>query len=105
MGMFDWLICKHPLPDGYSAERFQTKSMDCLGEIYEITDQGTLTCNGVTVDDAHGLFNFYDLDRSDVWHEYDAKFTDGRLVEIQHVQTYEVRKGALPPMRRHPVTR
>lgn len=33
----------------------------------------------------HGHFNFYGSS-PDAWHEYDAKFTDGRLVEIKLIE-------------------
>lgn len=35
--------------------------------------------------DFHGVLNFYGHGKSGEWHEYNAKFTDGRLVEIQCV--------------------
>jgi hypothetical protein len=35
--------------------------------------------------DYHGTFNFYGTDRIGNWHEYNAKFTDGNLVEIEQV--------------------
>jgi len=34
----------------------------------------------------HGVFNFYELS-DDVWHEYEAKFTDGKLDSIRVVET------------------
>jgi len=33
----------------------------------------------------HGMFNFYGNDSDGVWHEYNAKFTDGALVDIKQV--------------------
>jgi hypothetical protein len=36
--------------------------------------------------DFHGAFNFYKFDSNGVSHEYEAKFTDGKLVEIKAVE-------------------
>jgi hypothetical protein len=33
--------------------------------------------------DFHGVMNFYGDDKAGGWHEYNAKFTDGRLVSIE----------------------
>lgn len=48
MGMFDELICHYPLP-GYPKDRksriFQTKSLDCLMDLYTITEDGRLVCD------------------------------------------------------------
>lgn len=35
----------------------------------------------------HGMFNFYGHDSDRGWHEYEAKFTDGTLVDIKQVQS------------------
>ena len=44
MGMFDEIICEHPLPDGFDARGvlFQTKDLDNLLERYTITPDGRL---------------------------------------------------------------
>lgn len=42
MGMFDNVICKHPLPDNYTGEVFQTKDLDCGLDTYRITADGRL---------------------------------------------------------------
>jgi len=94
MGMFDEVIFTRPMPDGYTAEAsFQTKDMQCELATYRVFDDGRMLkmTNGWTEDapldppvdtDFHGWLNFYDLDKDGGWHEYNAKFTDGRLVEI-----------------------
>lgn len=33
----------------------------------------------------HGFVNFYRMATGDVWEEYNAKFTDGALIEVQRV--------------------
>lgn len=46
MGMFDTIICKHPLPDAGPPDGdglFQTKDLACHLNIYEITAEGRLT--------------------------------------------------------------
>lgn len=47
MGLFDDLVCKYPLPTGegtseVSDETFQTKSLACFLDRYEIREDGTL---------------------------------------------------------------
>lgn len=93
MGMFDTVTCEQPLPDGADSGslEFQTKDMKFPGlDTYKISRSGRLI--GPDGDmDFHGHLNFYGSsgwrqsqgDNSDYeWHEYDAKFTDGQLVEI-----------------------
>lgn len=123
MGMFDYLRCEVPLPDGFTGE-LQTKDFErTMGE-HVITKDGRLVLailervDGVPKaerpypdadpgsfeeligstrpvwrhEDAnyHGIVNFYGgeyVDSKYVWHEYNAKFTDGDLVEIVLVKT------------------
>ena len=114
MGMFDYINCRAPLPDGWQpADRaLQTKDFDCDMVCHEITADGRLMLCRVTdrrfepdpalahkdgilkyrgalkldteiVETAHhGYVNFYGEDTDGQWHEYSAKFTDGRLVSI-----------------------
>lgn len=102
MGMFDTLLVEVPLPDGYAAADFQTKCFECDLDTYVIDAAGELwKRNEPWWEDEeakpervafHGVLNFYDYDDKGLaplaehddarWHEYDAKFTDGRLVEI-----------------------
>ncbi len=148
MGMFDYIRCEVPLPDGWSAHDLQTKDFDCQMVMHIITKDGRLMferidnmvevpkserpfpdapdgslqsfCGSIrtitTQYDAnfHGVVNFYgsEYQRMDgspsspgpvmhqgdtvcdfetkeplkhIWHEYNAKFTDGQLVEIDLV--------------------
>lgn len=148
MGMFDYIRCEVPLPDGWDggpSGEMQTKDFDCEMVTHVITKDGRLMLERIDethlvpkeerpYPDApdtsilsmcgmlrseksiheskfHGVVNFYGSeyrhmdDRpatpqgtmhdgenvSDyttkeplkhIWHEYNAKFTDGRLVEI-----------------------
>lgn len=116
MGMFDYIICEVPLPDGFDG-LLQTKDFDDpYMEKYTINSQGRLIRHYIASwDDVpeeqwkyvgatdplhqlwheqskrkpifaevdtnyHGMLNFYGGEQD--WHEYDAKFTDGNLVEI-----------------------
>lgn len=124
MGLFDYVRCQVPLPDGFDGE-LQTKDFDCpYLETYTITNDGRLLeryvsdrqpvpeseweyagdpdplhkiwheqskCKSIYADrdtNFHGVLNFYGCagDRKDgtwEWHEYNAKFTDGKLVSIE----------------------
>lgn len=128
MGMFDYVRCDAPLPDGKPTPRdfFQTKDFGLPQmDIYTITAEGRLIehvtrseevpkeerpywgkpewfnddgtesffaflgcIRKVPVEDRdmnyHGYLNFYGGDR-DEWREFNAKFTDGQLVEIVQV--------------------
>lgn len=146
MGMFDYIRCEAPLPDGWQPnEAMQTKDFDCDMVCHVITGDGRLMLERIDdtrivpkdqrpypnePDDSllgmcgmlhsdkslheskfHGIVNFYGSEYrwpddqparpagvsrgpdgttewktgkplKDIWHEYNAKFTDGRLVEI-----------------------
>lgn len=115
MGMFDDITLGDDvlLPDGYQGRSFQSKDLDCELDRYRI-EGGVLAkfCCDLEKDGDprphhiwpdqlhqyhrrinerwepvafHGWLNFYDFDQDDNWHEYNAKFTDGRLVEIVQV--------------------
>ena len=107
MGMYDELICEMPLPDGIThTDGFQTKSLDNVLDKYTITAEGELWCEAYQWDWGenrnpeperilhHGWLNFYTFigepygpekskERLKVWLEYDAKFTDGKCVELK----------------------
>lgn len=99
MGMFDHVECLVPLPDGYvSPDGYQTKAFDRQLDVYTITEGGLLTRRGgwmcgdpePVIVPFHGWFRFYAGEDVGVgalgpWHEYAAKFTDGRLVRIEQV--------------------
>ena len=128
MGMFDYVKCDWPLPDGKPTpgDMFQTKDFDePYMERYTITKEGRLVHHAVRTEmvpeherpnygkqgyrDAngkvtlwglrgsmravpigdvdlnyHGFLNFYGGE-GDEWREFNAKFTDGQLVEIKQV--------------------
>ena len=105
MGMFDYIKCDAPLPDGSVTppDHFQTKDFDDpYMDLYEITASGRLVHHEYELewikDEAaplgiwqkrhdrglrdlnhHGMLNFYG---GMPFREYNAKFTDGQLVEI-----------------------
>jgi len=96
MGLFDYVKCEVGLPDGKANDcEFQTKDFDCpYMETYTITAQGRLVHNAVRYDidppdkrtgsidmNFHGYLNFYGGDDGE-WREFNAKFTDGQLIEI-----------------------
>ncbi len=117
MGMFDYLRCAVPLPDGFVGEPlFQTKDFERVLANHVIkedglyldeghyetvpkterpnpdAEDGTLAAlkgslrwvpNLVHHPEAHGVVNFYGQDANGKRHEYDAKFTDGRLICIK----------------------
>lgn len=99
MGMFDYVKCEAPLPDGWKPgdHHLQTKDFDCGLETYVIRSDGRLIREDRDTD-YHGCFQFYSYEDgvndtrplSERWHEYRAKFTDGRLVNIE-VIPYESR--------------
>lgn len=148
MGMFDYIRCDYPLPDGWQAGELQTKDFDCEMVEHVITKDGRLMLERIdethlvpkverpypdAPDDSimpmcgairtvrsrhdanfHGTVNFYGSEYrtledqparprgvahhgdavtdyttgaplKHIWHEYEAKFTDGQLVEIRVV--------------------
>lgn len=119
MGMFDYIKCEVPLPDGFQGE-LQSKDFDCDMVTHVITADGRFLKERIDrVEEVpkaerpypdgegiwglagsvrtitsrhevpfHGVINFYgccgDRKKGDwEWHEYNAKFTDGRLVSIE----------------------
>src|SRR5690349_376519 len=52
MGMFDELRCKYPLPHAAAQDLlFQTKSLDCGLELYEIREDGSLWIEEYDIED------------------------------------------------------
>jgi len=51
MGMFDEITVLVPLPDGSTHTEFQTKSLECLLDKYEIRSDGTLWHEEYDVED------------------------------------------------------
>ena len=105
--MYDKLTCEMPLPDGFTRTNdFYTKSLDNVLDQYTITAEGELWCEPYPWAETestnrkperipyHGWISFYTgfitpydpekpKARLRVWLEYDAKFTDGKCVEIK----------------------
>ena len=90
--MFDEIRCNNPLPDGFVGKDFQTQDFKCVLDSYTIAENGVLTGPDGAVY-LHGWLNFYTSTKEGGWHEYNAKFTDGQMVEIR---TGRQGKGALP---------
>lgn len=111
MGMFDIIKCEISLPDGSSPENreFQTKSLENVMAYYVITAKGELyeerwdvewveentrwlggymrnvegTYRREYLTDFHGDIIFYDSQKiGEVWRDYYARFTDGRLTRM-----------------------
>lgn len=107
MGLFDTIYSNYKLPDvvvndsfklyfnktapkqfGYETE-FQTKSLESLMDRYFITTQGRLILQSYNVNvdtDYHGMLHFYTTvdveDFGKYFIEYNAKFTDGKLIQV-----------------------
>ena len=100
MGMFDDIRCKRTMPDGFEGEWFQSKDLSCDLSTFEITDDGRFVrTEEFTFEEGktdiqtpkeiefHGWLNFYTRDHARKWREYNAKFTDGRLMKIEMANT------------------
>jgi hypothetical protein len=118
MGMFDYIVCEYPLPDGADPSKFefQSKDLDCALDTYTISKDGKLihdqnfdaspneeamdtTTKKLTEIPYHGYLRFYGGNISGlgpqgyitknneppISREYRAKFTDGRVVNIELV--------------------
>ena len=100
MGLFDNLKCEYPLTEkGNQDLDFQTKSFYRFMESYTITVDGFLIHDskfwGETKVAFSGKIGFYSSrgnhkDKSFEWIEYQAKFVNGKLVEIQRIGKLEV---------------
>jgi hypothetical protein len=96
MGLFDYILCDVPLPDGFTGE-LQTKGLGCYLLTHVITKDGRLLLEQVDRIDYeletrttsrrdanfHGTLRFYGGDTRE-WHEYNATFVHGQLVSIEH---------------------
>lgn len=91
--MFDSIRCRHPLPDGLTAEDFQSKSLHNTLSVYEIGADGRLRelaigSYGEPLPEPshdtgfHGVLRLYTDDGNGL-REYEAKFTDGLLVGLR----------------------
>jgi hypothetical protein len=61
MGMYDYVICRYPLPTLPPAfvksgdHQYQSKSLDCQMALYEIRDNGTLWLEDYDIEDQSDL--------------------------------------------------
>lgn len=86
--MFDYVNCEVPLPGlAPKLKNLQTKDFECYLSTYTIKEDGTLWTDSygapVQLAGYHGMLNFYTLERDQTWHEFNAKFTDGKLEGIE----------------------
>lgn len=102
MGMYDYVDVRYPLPNDirpaehrYRAD-WQTKSFDCILDVYIIEADGSLWRRAIH--DSYepvsppytGWVNFYMLDirsGNKVWLEYDAEFVDNQLITLRCVSS------------------
>lgn len=107
--MFDYVTVKAPLPGNVpdfvkeKGQKFQTKSLDCALDTYEITAEGDLLLlppggapdAGPQKVEYHGDIELHDGDVTGdpkepegLWHwvSYVARFTEGKLVRIWEVE-------------------
>jgi hypothetical protein len=94
MGMFDDLtVTGYPLPDGIERREYQTKSLECVLDHYEIRADGTLWVRNGWLKDGDGSwerthvtdyirFYDYDLDMDPVVVEFRAHVVDGVVQSI-----------------------
>jgi len=114
MGMFDYLECQLPLPDTDETLTFdfQTKSLDCWLDNYQIRSDGTLWHETYDIEDrsdpnATGIYRmvgsatrvnrrweqlaytgeveFYGR-VDDIWYSYSAYFVRGYLKELHRLE-------------------
>ena len=90
MGIFDDITCEHVLPAQPKPKTnlFKTKDFDCLDEHYTITQDGRLMKDGNDMQ-FDGSLRFETYTKDHMWFEYVARFTNGRLVEIQPISIYQ----------------
>lgn len=105
MGLFDNMMCKHPLPmpelfsgEDWSDHQFQTKSLNCFLESYMISESGHLfhkpliheSLDWKLLENFTGIVEFYDnfpKDDKTYWVEFKAMIVKGNLyhkIEVTH---------------------
>nr|CAC79147.1 hypothetical protein 12.7 kDa [uncultured bacterium] len=88
MGMFDEVRFSYRMPDGFKGGSFQTKSLDCLMDMYEVTPAGRLVRTHVFEETDRPLG---DMNFSGELHmrgefgggDYTLEFVDGSLAAIR----------------------
>lgn len=117
MGMYDDLVVKVPLPDwpeGITQGEFQTKSLECMLDDYELREDGTLWHETYEIEDRSdpnaigihrlagmmtrinqrweqvtltGEVRFHDyFAEENLFIDYSAYFVDGRLTELHRIK-------------------
>lgn len=92
MGMFDYIICEYPLPDGLVFNDFQTKDLGKYLIQYKIDKDGYLWVDDrkikwkdspdwVRVNTSEDII-FYTCSGSK-WYQYKAIITKGKLVSLE----------------------
>lgn len=101
MGVFDYIVCKYPLPDGFqlpvNEDPFQTKDTPLQQLVtYTITTDGHLLDPDGSLEVYTGTINFYSSNWSSFFsdgfitkdddppcsRDYTATFVDGKLIKI-----------------------
>ena len=82
MGMFDTIVCEHPLPDACPAREFQTQSLSCVLDAFRLTAAGRLIDGRGNDTSIHGVLRMVASDRAERGWEYEAKFSDGQLMHL-----------------------
>lgn len=82
MGLFDTIRCGLPLPDACTETEFQTKSLGCGLYTYSLTSAGRLLDPQGQDTGIHGILRMYNRDAAGGWREYEAKFTEGQLMQL-----------------------
>ena len=112
MGMFDHVTCELPMPDGreLAKDSFQTKSLECLMDLYTITAAGRLIFHKrrysasrmpepiADIDmDYHGDIEIYAVAGDGKLASYALRFTNGTLEWIRTFDALRPSDHFLPP--------
>ena len=89
MGMFDYIRCEYPMPEGYEwAQKveFQTKDLECQLDYYTIDKSGRIEAVGLGDACVNGDVRFYGCEREPPdggrWIELVAHFDHGQLTSL-----------------------
>ena len=117
MGMFDHITCELPMPDGrdLANDSFQTKSLECLMDLYTITAAGRLIYHQrryflasesrmpepvADIDlNYHGDIEIYAIAGDGMLARYAVRFTHGTVEWIRPFEALRESDRFLPPDR------
>ena len=90
MGMFDYIECQYPLPDGFVpavGELAQSKDTDSQYlDVYQMRADGSIW--HLEPSSHHGALQFYYYNpKTKESHEYVALYDHGKLLKIETVET------------------